>query len=206
MFLSSGFVPLLIVCDRLSYGTGRPAILTDDESIWQCRLLLRHPLAIDDDMRLVSMVELMAIRERITNHLSPFSHGPVDERTFEIVRGAYAEFKHWYQTWDQAFSQKYEDAGMYMTGKYHNPYLPFYLAFYRQSLQIQQLHAELYHSATALRGINGPEDVQKMPTSQREVAIKSIQITRQCLDITVKSDSYREGMKYGKSFGRYLSS
>jgi hypothetical protein len=164
---------------QLSYGTGRPAILTDDESIWQCRLLLRHPLAIDDDTRLVSMVELMAIRERITNHLSPFSHVPVDERTFEIVRGAYADFKHWYQTWDQAFSQKYEDA-----------------AFYRQSLQIQQLHAELYHSASALRGINGPEDVQKMPSSQREVAIKSIQIARQGLDITVKSDSYREGMKY----------
>ncbi|KAH9982335.1 hypothetical protein BGW80DRAFT_1262820 [Lactifluus volemus] len=164
---------------QMSYGTGRPAILKDDETIWQCRLMLRHPLAIEDDMRLVSMVELVAIRERITNHLSPFAHGPVDERTFEILRSAYAEFKHWYQTWDQAFSQKYEDA-----------------AFYRQSLQIQQLHAELYHSATALRGINGPEDVQKMPASQREVAIKSIQIARQGLDITVKSRTYREGMKY----------
>jgi len=121
----------------------------------------------------------MAIRERITNHLSPYVNGPVDERTFEILRSAYAEFKHWYQTWDQAFSQKYEDA-----------------AFYRQSLQIQQLHAELYHSATALRGINGPEDVRKMPASQREVAIKSMQIARQGLDMTVKSHSYREGMKY----------
>lgn len=123
MLLPSTFVRRLIVRGRLSYGTGRPAILTDDESIWQSRQLLRHPLAIDDDMRLVSMVELMAIRERITNHLSPFSHGPVDERTFEIVRNAYAEFKHWYQTWDQAFSQKYEDAGMYLTGKYRTPQL-----------------------------------------------------------------------------------
>jgi hypothetical protein len=79
--------------------------------------MLRHPLAIEDDMRLVSMVELMAIRERITNHLSPLSHGPVDERTFEILRSAYAEFKHWYQTWDQAFSQKYEDAGTSFTSK-----------------------------------------------------------------------------------------
>jgi len=32
------------------------------------------------------------------------------------VRTAYAEFKHWYQTWDQAFSQKYEDAGMHLAG------------------------------------------------------------------------------------------
>src|SRR5258705_12473072 len=96
----------------MSYGTGRPAILKDDESIGQCRLLLRHPLAIEDDMRLVSMVELMAIRERINNDLAPFAHGPVDERTIEILRNADDSFRHWYQTWDQAFSQKYEDAGM----------------------------------------------------------------------------------------------
>jgi hypothetical protein len=189
----------------MSYGTGRPAILKDDETIWQCRLLLRHPLAIEDDMRLVSMVELMAIRERITNHLSPFAHGAVDERTFEILRSAYAEFKHWYQTWDQAFSQKYEDAGMSIASKPHTFSSSSYSAFYRQSLQIQQLHAELYHSASALRGINGPEDVQKMPASQRDVAIKSIQIARQGLDMTVKSRTYREGMKYGKSYGRRIS-
>jgi len=144
------------------------------------------------------MVELMAIRERITNHLSPFAHGPVDERTFEILRSAYAEFKHWYQTWDQAFSQKYEDAGTSFDQDLRVFNSLSFSAFYRQSLQIQQLHAELYHSATALRGIIGPEDVQKMPTSQREVAIKSIQIARQILDITVKSHSYREGMKYGR--------
>ena len=72
-------------------------------------------------------------------------------------------------------------------------------AFYRQSLQIQHLHAELYHNATALRGIDGPEDVQSMLAAQRELAIKSIKIGRQILDITVNSPSYREGMKYGQS-------
>ena len=71
-------------------------------------------------------------------------------------------------------------------------------AFYRQSLQIQHLHAELFHNATALRGIDGPEDVQKMPPAQRDLAIRSVQIGRQILDITVNSPAYREGMKYGK--------
>ncbi|OAX44416.1 hypothetical protein K503DRAFT_765034 [Rhizopogon vinicolor AM-OR11-026] len=163
---------------QLSYGTGRPAILKDDESIWQCRLLLQHPLAIEDDMRLVSTVELMAIRERVTNNLSPFER-PVDEVTFAVIQQADSEFRNWYKTWDHAFSQKYEDA-----------------AFYRQSLQIQHLHAELFHSATALRGINGPEDVQKMPVTQRELAIRSIRTARQGLEITVNSPSYSEGMKY----------
>ncbi|KAJ7275211.1 hypothetical protein B0H12DRAFT_1086259 [Mycena haematopus] len=163
---------------QLSYGTGRPAVLKDDESIKHCRLLLQHPLAIEDDMRLVSTVELMALRERVHNALSPFE-GPVKDEHFEELRRADLSFRSWYATWDQAFSQKYEDA-----------------AFYRQSLQIQHLHAELFHNATALRGINGPEDVQNMPTQQKELALRSIQIARQGLDITVNSPAYREGMKY----------
>jgi predicted kinase len=94
----------------MSYGTGRPAIMKDDESIWGCRMLIQHPLAIEDDMRLVSTVELMAIRERINGKLQPMD-GPVDDHTFNVLREADAEFKEWYTTWDRAFSQKYEDAG-----------------------------------------------------------------------------------------------
>ncbi|KAI0030204.1 hypothetical protein K488DRAFT_23891, partial [Vararia minispora EC-137] len=164
---------------QLSYGTGRPAILKDDESIWKCRLLLHHPLAIEDDMRLVSTVELMAIRERVHSHLAPLTHEPLDDRTFRPLHVAREEFKHWYATWDQAFSQKYENA-----------------AFYRQSLEIQHLHADLYHTASALRGINGPEDVQKMSDSQRALALNAIHTARQCLEISLSSPAYREGMKY----------
>lgn len=105
--------PAHFTCFRMSYGTGRPAILKDDESIWQCRLLLQHPLAIEDDMRLVSTVELMAIRERVHNNLAPLFDRAVDEITFNVLREADMEFRNWYATWDQAFSQKYEDAGTF---------------------------------------------------------------------------------------------
>ncbi|KAH8119924.1 hypothetical protein DFH11DRAFT_1557314 [Phellopilus nigrolimitatus] len=162
---------------QMSYGTGRPAILKDDESIWGSRLLLKHPLAIQDDMRLCSTLELMAIRERIHNKLSP-DH-PVDDQTFAILREADAEFRNWFTTWDSAFSQKYEDA-----------------AFYRQSLQIQQLLAELFHNAYALRGIDGPEDAQNMHPYQKQLAQTSLQIAQQALTIFVSSSSYREGLKY----------
>ena len=94
---------------RMSYGTGRPSILKDDESIYGCRLLLQHPLTIEDDMRLVSTVELMAIRERVNNNLQPIDQ-PVDDHTFSALREADAEFASWYTTWDRAFSQKYENA------------------------------------------------------------------------------------------------
>ncbi|PPQ67094.1 hypothetical protein CVT25_005695 [Psilocybe cyanescens] len=163
---------------QLSYGTGRPAVLKDDESIKDCRYLLNHPLAIEDDMRLVSTVELIAIRERVHNALAPFE-GPVLPEHFDELHRANADFTHWYKAWDEAFSRKYEDA-----------------AFYRQSLQIQQLHAELFHNATALRDIIKPEDVQSMPPAQRVLAIRSIQIARQVLEITVNSPAYRKGMTY----------
>jgi hypothetical protein len=76
--------------------------------------------------------------------------------------------------------------------------IPFSLAFYRQSLQLQHVHAELFHYATALRGINGPEDVDRMPEKQKELAKKSIGIAQRGLDITLNYGSYRENMKYGK--------
>ncbi|KAK2461628.1 hypothetical protein APHAL10511_006091 [Amanita phalloides] len=163
---------------QLSYGTGRPAVLKEDESIHDCRYFLQHPLAIEDDMRLVSTVELMIHRERLHNAMSPYER-PVNDEDLAHLRQFDGEFRKWFQFWDEAFSQKYTDA-----------------AFYRQSLQIQHLHAELFHNATALRGINGPDDVQKMPPTQRELAIRSIHIGRQVLEITVNSPTYREGMRY----------
>ncbi|KAF8634474.1 hypothetical protein AX15_000914 [Amanita polypyramis BW_CC] len=163
---------------QLSYGTGRPAVLKEDESIQDCRYFVQHPLAIEDDMRLVSTVELMVLRERLHNAMPPFERSVSDDDLAHL-RHFDGEFRKWFQFWDETFSQKYTDA-----------------AFYRQSLQIQHLHAELFHNATALRGINGPDDVQKMPQAQRELAIQSIYIARQVLEITVNSPTYREGMRY----------
>ena len=86
-------------------------MLKDDESIQNCRYLLNHPLAIEDDMRLVSTVELIAIRERVHNALAPFE-GPVRPEHFDELHRADNDFKHWYASWDVAFSRKYENAGM----------------------------------------------------------------------------------------------
>jgi hypothetical protein len=186
---------------RMSYGTGRPSILKDDESIYGCRLLLQHPLTIEDDMRLVSTVELMAIRERVNNNLQPIDR-PVDDHTFSVLREADSEFTSWYATWDRAFSQKYENASKNDTNISPAHWIsdPTVVAFYRQSLQMQHIHAELYHNATALRGINGPTDVQQMPDAQRQLAIRSVHVARKCLDITLTAPAYREGMKYGNVF------
>jgi hypothetical protein len=97
---------------RMSYGTGRPAVMKDDESIRECHRLVQHPLAIEDDTRLVSTVELMAIREKIQNVLAPYDK-PVHNLTFEVLAQAEKDLNSWYQRWDTVLSQKYEDGGQY---------------------------------------------------------------------------------------------
>lgn len=62
-------------------------------------------------MRLVSTVELMAVRERVNNKLSP--ERPIDQHTFDILHEADREFEVWYQNWDALFAEKYEDAGTF---------------------------------------------------------------------------------------------
>lgn len=167
---------------QISFGTGRPAILREDESIARCRHILRHPLSIQDDMRLVSMVELMILREQIHNQLAPYE-GPVEDRVYKVLNQAESDFKAWYEEWDQMFSQKYEDA-----------------AFYRQSLMIQRDFGELYHNATALRGVRGPEDVVRMPPEQKLVAQRAIKLAKRGLDNCIRSVTYREGLKYAVHF------
>lgn len=61
-------------------------------------------------MRLVSTVELIAIRERVHNAMAPFE-GPVKPEHFEELQRADVDFKNWYGSWDEAFSRKYEHAG-----------------------------------------------------------------------------------------------
>jgi hypothetical protein len=72
--------------------------------------LLNHPLAVPDDMRLVSTLELMAVRERVNNKLSPLDR-PIDDLTFRVLHEADNEFQTWYRNWDAPFAQRYEDAG-----------------------------------------------------------------------------------------------
>lgn len=167
----------LLSC-RMSFGTGRPAVLKEDDSVHDCRLLLTHPLAIADDMRLVSMVELMIIRERTHNMVNPADNAPIDSTTFAVLRQSKDNFESWLKIWSTNFSKRYDPA-----------------AFHRQSLEAQVAFAELYHNATALRTIRGPEDVARISEEQRDVALRSIVIARSALEVCLRSPSYREGMK-----------
>ena len=49
----------------MSLGSGRPIILRDENTIRHCRLLLSHPMSSPTDVRLISLVELIAHKSKI---------------------------------------------------------------------------------------------------------------------------------------------
>ncbi|EJD51772.1 hypothetical protein AURDEDRAFT_111388 [Auricularia subglabra TFB-10046 SS5] len=162
---------------QMSFGTGRPAILREDDGIVDCRCLLQHPLSIEDDTRLVSTVELMMYRERVHNSLN--LQPALTDETFRVLRDAEVTFRAWFDTWDAQMAKQYTD-----------------VTFYRQSLQIQQYYAMLFHNATVLGGIKGPEDVARMPPAQRQIALHSMELAQKGIHICLRCPSYREGLKY----------
>jgi hypothetical protein len=102
----------------MAYGMGRPAILREDESIHQCRRLLEHPLSITSDARLVSTVELMALRGECGKRprgikqtlmsaaplhieLTASPDLPIAENTLRRLKQANSDFDAWERYWDR---------------------------------------------------------------------------------------------------------
>ncbi|KAF8330359.1 uncharacterized protein EI90DRAFT_3060473 [Cantharellus anzutake] len=170
---------------QLSFSTGRPAILREDDSVADCREFLLHPLTIPDDTRLVSMVELAMIRERLHKKLSHSAEEststPPD--AYATLHKANQDFQQWNDYWDEEFAR-----GHYQDVEWQN--------FQRQSLQVQRYFAELFHGASALRGIRGKEDVPGLPKEQRDLALRCLEVAKKGLETCVKSTHYKEGLKY----------
>ena len=149
-----------------------------------CRHNCNAALAIPDDLRLVSLVQLGMLNERVHNALaqSPFVISPTPQDVFAILKAYQGDFDDWTSRWDAEFVKRgdeYPDC-----------------EFQRQSLEVQRMFAELFHNATALRGIRDPEDVVHMP-EERWLALRSIDLASRGLETCLQSPNYRAGLKYG---------
>jgi hypothetical protein len=131
------------------------------------------------------MVQLGMIKERLHKSLSQSSLGasPTPPDVYAILENHRGEFDNWTSRWDAEFVKRgdeYPDC-----------------EFQRQSLEVQRMFAELFHNATALRGVRGAEDVEEMPEEQRLLALRSINLAKRGLETCLRSPNYRNGLKYG---------
>lgn len=116
----------------MSYGTGRPPIVREDETIIRCREFLNHPLAIETDLRLIASVEIMSIRgaslcprslhevNLLTTpylslavvpaplHLQMYNlpeEEVVGPETLARLHQANVDFESWFKNWDAIFGE-----------------------------------------------------------------------------------------------------
>lgn len=172
---------LYLMEHQMAYGMGRPAILREDESIHQCRRLLEHPLSITSDARLISTVELTALRAPLHIELTASPDLPIEQSTLKRLKQANHEFDSWERYWDRVLSDRF--------GKARGD-------FYRESLVIQRQYAELFVNSQLLRGIREPSDVVSMPEEKRLLAIRAMRNAQTVLEVCLKGQNYRNGLRY----------
>lgn len=102
----------------MSLGTGRPIVLRDENTIRHCRVLLSHPMASPTDVRLISLVELIAHKSRypllsrlcilyslrppaqIYDFLAPLN-GAVNNNALALIRRANEALDDWWSGCDE---------------------------------------------------------------------------------------------------------
>jgi hypothetical protein len=177
---------LYMIEHQMSYGTGRPAILREDASIAECRRFLDHPLSIATDVRLISTVEMIALRAPLHIVLTTSPEEPVSQETVVRLQQANGAFDRWLTYWERVMIERY--------GKAQND-------FFMESLLAQRSYASLFINSQLLRGIKDAADVKKMPPDKRDLAIKAMRNAQSCLEIAIRGENYRAGLKYGVSSG-----
>jgi hypothetical protein len=174
---------LYMIEHQMSYGTGRPAILREDESIAQCRRFLEHPLSIISDVRLISTVECIALRAPLHVLLTSSPEEPVDQMTVARLQQANYDLDRWQNYWDRVLAEKFnKDEG----------------DFFRESLAAQREYSSLFINSQLLRGVKEAADVRKMPPDKRDLAIRAMRNAQTCLDIAIRGKNYRSGLRFGK--------
>ncbi|KAK8865608.1 hypothetical protein IAR55_000752 [Kwoniella newhampshirensis] len=160
----------------VSLGTGKPLLLRDDSSVHRARDLLdsTHPMASETDMRLIAGVELVNLRIRILEHLTPL-HGKVDNHTIAFVKRMLSDLQGWHREWHAIHRQRYEDDSVLV-----------------KLLETELLYAQLWTVCVALRGVQW----DKLSPDQRELAFQAKDAALRCLEIFLCSDNFRRHLKY----------
>ncbi|KAG8683933.1 hypothetical protein FRC08_013990 [Ceratobasidium sp. 394] len=172
---------------QISFGTGRPAMMRGDKSLIRARdILLKHPLSIPTDARLVSTCELMTLQSKIHDSLSPLDE-PVDEdRVIEVLRQSIVDLDAWLSEWTSIMEGLGLDARD--------------LQFFHSSAQIQMLYAHLFHHCIALRNLHTVADAKALRPEMKQVALRAIDYAQSAIKVCIENHEYRLGLRYAISY------
>ncbi|ODN84061.1 hypothetical protein, variant [Cryptococcus amylolentus CBS 6039] len=159
----------------VSLGNGKPLMLRDDSSVQRARELISHPMASETDMKLVASVELVNLRIKILEHLTPL-HGKVDTSTITFVKSSFTSLRSWYDEWYSFHKQRgYDDECVLI-----------------KLMETERVYAEMWTVCVALRGCAW----DKLSKEQQDLAFYARDSAWRCLEIFLRVDNFRKHLKY----------
>ncbi|KAG8707137.1 hypothetical protein FRC11_007664 [Ceratobasidium sp. 423] len=134
---------------QISFGTGRPAMMKGDKSLIRARdILLKHPLSIPTDARLVSTCELMTLQSKIHDRLGPLDESVNEDQVIETLAQSIIDLDAWLAEWTRIMG------GLGLSARD--------MEFFYSSAQIQLLYAHLFHHCIALRNLHTIADAKAL--------------------------------------------
>ncbi|CAE6510564.1 unnamed protein product [Rhizoctonia solani] len=172
---------------QISFGTGRPAMMKGDKSLIRARdILLKHPLVIPTDARLVSTCELMTLQSKIHDRLGPLDEPVNEDRVIETLAQSIVDLDAWLAEWTTIMG----DLGLSAQD----------MQFFHSSAQIQLLYAHLFHHCIALRNLHTIADAKALRPEMKEVALRAIKYAQSAIRVCLENVEYRLGLRYAISY------
>ncbi|KAG8775935.1 hypothetical protein FRC15_000230 [Serendipita sp. 397] len=172
---------------QLAFGMRRPAMMGDNakEHIDLARdTLLKHPLSIPTDVRLVSTCQLLCIQYRIHQRLD-FDRDQIysNQYIIDVLRDARNQIDAWQSEWDRVMSVNHDEHG-----------------FYRSSAAIQRAYAHLFHNSLAMQNIRTKAQAKAISPEIKGVAFEAVEAAKEALNIVLHTVEYREGLRFAISY------
>ncbi|KAF8731102.1 Fungal specific transcription factor domain, partial [Rhizoctonia solani] len=192
---------------RISFGTGRPAMMKGDkvkphththtpspspslslfDSLIRARdILLKHPLAIPTDVRLVSTCELMTLQSKIHDRLGPLDEPVNENQVIETLSQSIVELDAWLAEWTIIM----RELGLSSRD----------MEFFHSSARIQLLYAHLFHHCIALRNLHTIADAKALRPEMKAVALRAIEYAQSAIRVCLDNAEYRFGLRYAIAY------
>ncbi|QRV82372.1 Fungal specific transcription factor domain [Ceratobasidium sp. AG-Ba] len=168
---------LYVFGPRISFGTGRCAARD---------ILLKHPLSIPTDARLVSTCELMTLQSKIHDSLGSLDDPVNEDRVIEVLRQSILDLDAWLAEWATIMKNLGLDSRD--------------LQFFHSSAQIQMLYAHLFHHCIALRNVHTVADAKALRPEMKQIALRAIDYAQSAIKVCLENHEYRLGLRYAISY------
>ncbi|ORX36060.1 hypothetical protein BD324DRAFT_630025 [Kockovaella imperatae] len=170
---------------EMAFNLGRPCMIGGTESIQYCRELLKHPLSVQRDARLVAACELLTYRIPLHN---PYAFTAAEAALIPDLDAKLERHEKDIADWQAYWDRYYAERGI---GEKE---------FLRQALATNRAGSQLNINTRLLHGVHSPSDVANLPPHRRELLIIAFKAAQTIVSMALRSGQYKKNFRYANLY------